>query len=655
MKAALAARWLDHLPPWLAWGAIVSTGAYSPAEWTAMALPLLAAALAQARGWSLAGWRRPLELAAVAVFLGLIALRLGLLLTLVDLLFLLCGLRLCLPRGVPQRRQLLLMGFLLFLTTAVSTADLDFLFWSAAWVAGSATLLLQLNWEQAGRANQGPQVAPPYALVLGWTAAVLVLGAGFFVVLPRLRLGLSRLPAGIQRAEGLQAGLSDVLDLGGRGPIQGNREVALRILPAAPLAPGALPAYGAALGLLRGLALEALEGQRWQVDPGTPRRGRTRWGAYLPGSRPVTADFFVGPGLMGVLPLPYGTAELAPPAGDALRFGRGGSLRWLYPVRRIAAFRIALTPEGLEPEAAPQGQRLALLTATGRGTRSARDWSLRAVPGPLPARPLAERLSAALRAGFSYTLDNPSGGTANPLEDFLEHSRAGHCEHFASSLALMLRYRDVPARVANGYRLGPWIEQGGYFLVTQGEAHSWVEYYDADAGGWRTADPTPAAPPSRFGAGSFMAALDRWSDAVRFRWDRNVVRFSDEDQLAGAGWALDRIRALSRWRPGPVPALLAALALLAGLGWRARGRPLRAGSAPGRIRELRPLLRRTRGTVPPLPGETARAWLGRLAGQRPHRAAQLERLARAADAAAYGREPAGALKALAREEARHWR
>jgi len=648
-----AAPWLDHLPPWLAWGAIAATGAYAPGEWAIMALPLLAAALVQWRGWPTAGWRRGLELLAVTVFLLQIMLRLGLLLSLVNLLFLLCGVRLCLPREPAQRRQLILMGFLLFISTAVSTADLDFLLWAIAWAALAAALFLQLNWEQASRLRQGPYQGPPYRLVLGWTAAALVLGAGFFVVLPRLRLGLSRLPVGVHGLGGMQSGLSDVLDLGGRGPILANREVAVRILPVAPLAPEARPDFGAAMGLLRGLALEGLDGQRWEVDPDTPRRRRTWWSGST-ATRPLVADFFVGPGLLGVVPLPYGEADLEPPPGDALRLGRGASLRWAFPVRRITAVRVALTPAGLDPEPAPKGRRLALLTATGQGTRAAADWSLRQVPAALPARLLAERLTSALRSSFGYTLDNPSGAAANPLQDFLERSRAGHCEYFASALAFMLRYRGVPARVANGYRLGPWIEEGGYFLVTQAEAHSWVEYYDADAGGWRTADPTPLGPPAPFGAGSFLAAVDRWTDTVRFRWDRHVVRFSDEDQLAGAGWAANRLEQLTLWRPGRAVKALAVLALLGGLGWFGRRLPVRARSGPGRIRELRPLLRKARHALPPGEAETARAWLGRMAVLRPHRAAQLERLARAADAAAYGRRPAGTLKALAREEARRW-
>ena len=658
-----ASRWLDHLPAWLAWSAIACTGAYYPGELAAMALPLLAAALAEWRGWQLESWRRSLELLALAATLVLLTLRVGVLLLVIDLLFLLSGVRLCLPRGMSQRRQLLLMGFLLFLTTAVTTSEMDFLAWSVAWVAGAAALLMQLNWEQSATLRQGPFQLPPYTLVLRWTAAVLAVAACFFVTLPRLRVGMRRLPIGVQGLNGLRAGLSDVLDLNGSGPIQGSQEVAVRIQPAVLLKAQEFAAYREALGLLRGFVLEELEGQRWDVAVTTPSPDRVNWSTGGGVMRPVTADFFFGAGLLGTLPIPYGQAELAPPSGDPLRFGPGGSLRWAFPVRRTTALRVALTPAGVEPAPRPEGRRLVLLTATGKGNDSARSWSQRRVPVSLPPRELADVLTGALRASCTYTLDNPSGSAANPLQDFLENSHAGHCEYFASALALMLRYRGVPARVANGFRLGPWIDEGSYFLVTQGEAHSWVEYYDDEAGGWRVADPTPLAPPSPLSTGTFMASLARWTDAVRFRWDRNVVRFSDDDQLAGMDWAMGRLGALLRQRPGPVAKGLAGLAILGLLAWFFRRRlgriplpfagPRRAW--PGRIRELDPLVRRARTFVPPREAETARAWLDRLAAARPQRAATLATLAREADAAAYGDNPSGRLKRLAKDEARAWR
>jgi transglutaminase-like putative cysteine protease len=660
------APWLDHLPPWLAWGAIASTGYYAPWELGLMLWPLLAALLVQRLAEPLDRWQRALELLALAALAAHLALRAGLLPTVTDMLFLLCGVRLCLRREPAQRRQLLLMGFLLFLTTAVTTADPDFLLWSVLWLGGSATVLLRLNWEPAARLRPGTSQAPPYLRLAGWCGAALALGAGFFVSLPRLGLGLRYLPAGIQGMNGLQAGLSDLLDLTGRGPIRSSREVALRIQPSRPLTADQRRAFAGAMGLLRGLVLEALDGQRWELSPLTPQRPHLYWNGSEPRSA-LAADFHLGPALMGIIPLPYGRAELAPgddtqrPGGDALRPGAGASLRWQIPVRRIASLHLVLDPGQPEREPPPRGERLALLTAAGTESQAALDWSRRVVPGDLPAGELARRLTAALRTGFRYTLDNPSGGAANPLQDFLERSRAGHCEYFASALALMLRHRGIPARVANGYRLGPWIEEGGYFLVTQDEAHSWVEYYDAASGSWRVADPTPPAPASALDSGGILTALARWSDSLRFRWDRNVVRFSDQDQVTGLGWIQDRAAALARWRPGRAARVLAASALVALLGWAGRGwagqrwpGASRRAAGPGRVPALRPLLRRAGRALPPLPGETARAWLERLARANPSRALQLASLARAVDAATYGAGPATPLKPMAQEEARHW-
>lgn len=657
------AAWLDHLPPWLAWGAIASTGYFELGELGAMALPLLAALLVQAAGWPTARWQRALELLAVAAALTLLALRVGVLVGVIGMLFLLAGVRLCLPRGPAQRRQILLMGFLLYLTTAVTTSELDFLAWSVAWVGGAGLVLLDQAWAASAALRPGPARRPPYALVARWGAWVLVLAAGWFVLMPRLHLGERRLPMGLRSLGGLRAGLSDVLDLGGAGPIQANPEVALRIQPENPATSEALDGYRQSLGLLRGYLLEALDGQRWQTAPDTPVPAGVRWLGEMPRSAPVAAEFFFGPGLLGTLPLPYGQVQVAAPGGEPVRTGLGGSLRWVYPVRRTTALRVALAPAGLMPAAPPRGRRLALLTDPGAGGDSAQAWSLQAAPGPLPAQDLARTLTAALRSRFSYTLANPSGAAANPLQDFLERSRAGHCEYFASALAVMLRYRGVPARVATGYRLGPWVEEGGYFLVTQSEAHSWVEYYDAEAGGWRVADPTPAPPPAPFGAAPLSAAWGRWLDALRFRWDRSVVRFSDEDQMAGFDWAAKGLGALARWRPAGAAragAWLAALALLAGAAWALRrGGPLpwprTAPDRPGRIRELDPLVRRARRILPPAEAETARAWLARLARARPQRAGDLRRLAREVDAVAYGGQSRRRLRDLARDEARHWK
>ncbi len=99
----------------------------------------------------------------------------------------------------------------------------------------------------------------------------------------------------------------------------------------------------------------------------------------------------------------------------------------------------------------------------------------------------------------------------DPLEDFLTRSRVGHCEYFASALALMLRSQGIPARMVVGYMTDEYNETGRFFQVRQLHAHTWVEAYLEPgqipdgllhgenwwgwrrAGGWLQLDPTPAA------------------------------------------------------------------------------------------------------------------------------------------------------------------
>src|SRR5262249_54963867 len=65
----------------------------------------------------------------------------------------------------------------------------------------------------------------------------------------------------------------------------------------------------------------------------------------------------------------------------------------------------------------------------------------------------------------------------DPVEDFLVKRKEGHCEYFASALALMLRAIDIPARVINGFKGGDWNELTQTMNVRQKHAHSWVEAY----------------------------------------------------------------------------------------------------------------------------------------------------------------------------------
>ncbi len=635
-------RWIDHLPLWVVLGAVLSTEIYEPYEWVLMALPLLVATWVELSRRDLGRFHRWLEAGALLFFLGDLARGQGIFPVAIHTLFVLAGVRLALPRATPQRRQLMLVGFILLLTTTVSTTDALFLVWAVAWLGAAALALLQLSWESSAQLRRGALTRPPYARVPLWVTVALVIGSGCFLVLPRLQAGLRPSFLGARGVLG-RAGLGDQVDLGQGGPIEASPEVVLRIAPPPGVAPDAMKG----LDLLPGLTLEGVEGQRWVPAELTPplRRSRRQEAS-------LQAEFLFAPSPHGILTLPYGLFALNPP-GLPIRPGGGASLRWLYSRVRTVPMQVGWNPEEPQFERRLSPRRLDLLTTLSPDHEAARRWSLRLAPGILPVPVLARSLESALR-GFRYTLDNPSGRAKNPLEDFLDRTQAGHCEYFASAMALMLRARGVPARVVNGYRLGPWIPEGGYFRVSQDQAHSWVEFWDE--GRWRRADPTPAAPAGSGPAYAGLGTLSRWLDALSYRWERYVVRFSDQDQLAGMTWIQERWQGWQwRWTKPPASFSWAVgLLVLSWAAWRTQGYWRSTPAGPGRIRALRPLLIAVRRHSLPKAGDTARTWLLRLADQRPERLAALQQLADAVDTDAYGQgQPAASI--LAKAEAASWR
>jgi transglutaminase-like putative cysteine protease len=90
--------------------------------------------------------------------------------------------------------------------------------------------------------------------------------------------------------------------------------------------------------------------------------------------------------------------------------------------------------------------------------------------------------------GFVYDQHPHAFRTRPPLVDFVTHTKAGYCQHFAGAMALMLRYLGIPARVAAGFSSGRY--DHGEWVVTDYDAHEWVEVWFR-GWGWVPFDPTP--------------------------------------------------------------------------------------------------------------------------------------------------------------------
>jgi transglutaminase-like putative cysteine protease len=110
--------------------------------------------------------------------------------------------------------------------------------------------------------------------------------------------------------------------------------------------------------------------------------------------------------------------------------------------------------------------------------------------------------------GFTYYTNPPRA--RYPLASFLVN-KLGYCQQFAGAMALLLRMGGVPARVATGFTTGNYDSATKRWLVTDIDAHAWVEAWFPHYG-WVTFDPTPAADPalgghqSVAGFGAFDAA-----------------------------------------------------------------------------------------------------------------------------------------------------
>ena len=93
-------------------------------------------------------------------------------------------------------------------------------------------------------------------------------------------------------------------------------------------------------------------------------------------------------------------------------------------------------------------------------------------------------------AGFNYTLDLKNrtvGGSY--LADFLNNTRSGHCEYFATATVLMLRSAGIAARYRTGYMLDEYDSFEKALLARKRDAHAWVTAYIGDR--WVTVDTTP--------------------------------------------------------------------------------------------------------------------------------------------------------------------
>jgi transglutaminase-like putative cysteine protease len=473
--------------------------------------------------------------------------------------------RLATRRGAAHDQQIIVLALLHFVAGTVLGGGLAYglCFLGFLVVAPGALVLSHLrrevegNYRQGARDRTGLPVDVPRILrsrrVVGRgflastcliSVPIFVFTALLFVLFPRVGLSLLLLN---HPHPGRMVGFTDHVKIDEVGVIRSNPQMALRFemseLPSPPPARMILR--------LRGTAFDASDGVNWSRTQSERHIGEHIGDTYIlhrmphSGDRKITFDvepidppvIFLPPHSVAVQVKPQSQSLMT----DMLVLQRGpeGEVRYGGGDARGIRYEVSVAPDNeviSEALTAPDRARyLAVPALPARIGELAHAWS----DGQTTPWQKAHVIEDHLRHDFKYDLNSPSGGAAQPLDDFLFVSKRGHCEFFSTAMALMLREIGIPSRNVTGFVGGTYNRFGHYYAVREGEAHSWVEAYidDPSHPGWLTFDPTPSAGAQPLGdtTGAWVYMRDL-VEAVSQRWNHYVIGYDLRSQVHLYDW-----------------------------------------------------------------------------------------------------------------------
>ncbi len=106
------------------------------------------------------------------------------------------------------------------------------------------------------------------------------------------------------------------------------------------------------------------------------------------------------------------------------------------------------------------------------------------------------------------------------VEYFLFEAKQGYCVEFATALAVLCQYADIPARVASGFILKE--RDGDEFVVREEHRHLWTEVY-FEGVGWVAFDATRNAPVIDAGIAEAQAQEGEAAEQARRQWLQRML------------------------------------------------------------------------------------------------------------------------------------
>jgi len=482
------------------------------------------------------------------------------------------------------------IAFLMVLSAALLTVDSVFLLSFAVFMLTAVVsfILMEMrhisakagvNWRQSGMEMTYRNMAGSLAVASPILVLCILLGAaGIFFLLPRASAGY--LGAYAPGGE-ITTGFSDRVELGRIGEIQQSASVVMHIR-----------IDGDDRGSFdlkwRGVALSHFDGRSWSNNrnerPLFPRLDGLfvlppRAGGHSSSPRPIHYRVVMEPVGMNVFFLAATPESLEGNYGHVAIDDGGGvfNLDPEHPVNRYQATSDIAQTSASSLRSAGQAYPPEVLSSY---------LGLPALDSRIPE--LARKITASadndydraaaletyLRTHFGYSLQLSRTVPHDPVANFLFERKQGHCEYFASSMAVMLRILGIPSRVVNGFRTGEFNDLTSQYVVRASNAHSWVEAY-FPGHGWVAFDPTPGA---SIAATTGWSRISMYADAMASFWREWIVNYDVVHQQALAVSAGSRSRywfsVLRRWWHRQYELLMAAARRS---GTEVAGSPLRWG------------------------------------------------------------------------------
>ena len=441
---------------------------------------------------------------------------------------------------------LIVLSFLQILAASSLTIDISFVATLFLFLVALVSTLMSFDMYRSERKNtaQSQQVVMPLSGMSLWaTVCILLTGFLLFLIIPRVGTGYFTRAT----AESLLAsGFTDRVQLGDIGQVKLSNAVVMH----------ARQISGTPFAVLkwRGIALDRFDGRNWAK---TARRRfplrMTADGEYsIPRITHVEEadryEIFLEPLATTTL---FGPHQIRALSGrlQGVEYDDDDSVYLRLPMaQRIQYEVVSDIPD-----------RARMFADSSSEDRIPDDLPARYLQLPRDIDPQIEQLAKQITANgksiiekaslvegylkrnYRYTLTLSWAPGPQPLSTFLFQAKAGHCEYFASSMAILLRAAGIPTRLVNGFLMGEYNPVGSDYIIRESDAHSWVEVY-IPGRGWMEFDPTPPDP-NRPEINLAMQ-LSHYIDAMDLFWNSYVLVYDSGAQLQLFRSAQDRVQSL---------------------------------------------------------------------------------------------------------------